>query len=530
MTQIPKLEIGPYFDIALRRKWWVVICFVLAILVGFAYFEVSPEIYEASTLILVEPQKVPTSYVSPVVSDTVEKRLQTITQQVHSRTNLENIIDRFDLDKEPEKIDQGFLDKLKTKLNLKKEKPEKNQESIKIMNLVEALRKKIEVKLQGRGGNNAFQISFTWHDPEVAAQVTNFISEKYIEENLNVREEMAMATTDFLEREASRIRFELEAKEKELEDFKNKHMGMLPSELSSNMNILSQLKDELNSLEKRLDTERQMAIMMESQMRQMNESMSLGSFDLPEEDILADDEGSQKLKELEEALKALRLRYTESHPDIAALKRRIDMLKEEAKKREEEELARDGDKLTSEEPLIADLSPMGDPMVAQKRMQAKQIENYEKQIAKLKEQIELYKKRVEGTTQVELAMTKILRDYETVKRRYEELLAKSLSARMAEELERRQKGEQFRIIDPAVAPAKPISPNLKKIMALAAVAGLGLGCGMAFLRETMDPCFYDAEDIESELGTNVIISLPIADFNRKAKRKMKTKGNKTAAV
>ena len=528
MTQIPKLEIGPYIDIALRRKWWIAISLAVAIVGGFVFFKMSPEIFQASTLILVEPQKVPTSYVSPVVSDTVEKRLHTITQQVHSRTNLEKIIEKFDLGKEPEKIDESFIGKLKKKLKLEKNTTA-NQESIKIMNLVEKLRKKIKVALQGQGGNNAFEISFTWHAPEVAAQVTNFIAEKYIEENLNVREEMAMATTDFLEREASRIRFELEAKEKELEDFKKKHMGSLPSELSSNMNIMNQLKDELNTLEKRLDTEKQMVIMLESQARQMKEASSFDAFDFSEEDALLDDEGSQELTALEEALKNLRLRYTESHPDIVALKRRLEMVKEEEKKREEDK-AMKADELPKEDPLQLGFSPMGDPLIAQKEMQSKKVKDYEKQIAKVKEQIEVYKDRVEQTTQVELAMTKILRDYETVKKRYEELLAKSLSARMAEELERRQKGEQFRIIDPAVAPAQPVSPNFKKIMVLAVAAGLGLGFGLAFLRETMDPCFYGADEIEADLGAHVIISLPVARMNRKKQIPKETSGRKSATV
>ncbi len=521
MTQIPKLDIGPYIDIALRRKWWVAVSLVASIIGGYVYFKMSPEIFEASTLILVEPQKVPTSYVSPVVSDTVEKRLYTITQQVHSRTNLEKIIERFELGKEPEKIDESFIDKLKEKLkeklNLKSEVPE-NRESLKVMNLVEKLRKKIGVALKGRGGNNAFEISFDWYEPEVAAQVTNFIAEKYIEENLNVREEMAMGTTDFLEREASRIRFELEAKEKELEDFKNKYMGMLPSELSSNMNMLNQLREEVNTLEERLHTEKQMAMMLDSQMRQMSESMSFDSIDLPEDDLLLEDEGSQELTGLEEELKNLRLRYTEQHPDIAALKRRIDMLKEEKKKRDEE-MALAPEKAQQEEPLRLGFGPRGDPMIVQKEMQRKKIEGYEKQIEKVKEQMGIYNDRVDKTTQVELAMTKVLRDYETVKKRYEELLSKSLSARMAEEMERRQKGEQFRIIDPAVAPAKPASPDFRKIMVMAALAGLGMGFGLAFLRETMDPCFYDPYEVEADLGANVILSLPVARMKRESSRK-----------
>ena len=509
MAHIQKIEVKPYIDILMRRKWWIAVSFVVVTIAGFGYYKIAPEIYQATTLILVEPQKVPDSYVKSVVSDTVESRLHTITQQVHSRTNLENIIEKLGLDKEPEKIEDNIFVRLKKYLNFEN-KDQENRNSLKKMNLVESLRKNIKVSLQGRGGNNAFQISFTWHDPEVAARVTNFIAEKYIEENLNVREERAMATTDFLEREASRIRYELEAKEKELEDFKKKHMGMLPSELESNMNLLNQLKNELNNLEKRLDTERQMAMMMGSQMHSMNDSANLESlFSFEEEDTLAD-EASMEVQTLQEELKKMRVRYTESHPDVVELKRRIKMLKAE---QEEKEKEKESKKIEPEEDPLAGTFDMADfTMSAQKNMQNKQIESYENQIRDVRAQIEVYKERVERTSQVELAMTKILRDYQTVKGRYEDLLAKSLSARMAEELERRQKGEQFRIIDPAVAPAKPFSPDLKKIMLLAAAAGLGLGCGLGFLRETMDPCFYDPDEIESDLGANVILSLPAVNF------------------
>ena len=533
MTQIPKIEIRPYLEIILRRKWWIVATFVLVVIGGGVYYKTAPELYQASTLILVEPQKVPDSYVRSVVSDTVEKRLQTITQLVHSRTNLENVVHELKLDEEAKKKAESIIDRVKKKLKRyigREEETVADKEtsaSIRRMNLVEALRKKIAVSLKGRGGNDAFEISFTWDNPEIAARVTNLIAEKYIEENLNVREEMAMATTDFLEREASRIRYELEAKEKELEDFKKSNMGMLPSELQSNMNMLNQLKDELNSLEKRLDTERQMAMMMEAQMRQMNESLSFDTLIAPEEPDSFEEETDPKMQDMEEHLKALRLRYTDSHPDIVAMKRRIERLKEDLRK---EESANPEEKPAEISIDDLGLGSMDDTFRAQRDMQKKQIDAYSRQIEDVKKQIEVYRDRVERTPQVELAMTKILRDYETVRQRYEELLAKSLSARMAEELERRQKGEQFRIIDPAVAPAKPFSPDFKKIMFMAAVAGLGLGCGLAYLREMMDPCFYDSDEIEADLKTNVIINMPMADLRQKIAKTRKRENDKSAAV
>ncbi len=521
MSKIEKIEIKPYFEIVSRRKWWIVIPFLLAILAGLVFYAASPRIYEAKTLILVEPQKIPDSYVRPVVSGTVEKRLATITQQIHSRTNLENIINNFGLNREKEEISESLWDRTRKAMGSKK-KPPNSPYSIEKVSLVEKLRERIKVELRGKGENYVFNISFAWHDPEVAAHVTNFIANKYIEENLNAREEIAMATTDFLERETLRIRYDLEAKEKELEDFKKQHMGALPNELQSNISILNQLKEELSNLEKRWDTEKQMTLMMEKQMRQMEENMAATSFAIPDEEAFLEDESTMEINVLEEALGSLKGRYTENHPDVLALKRRIEILKQEEKLRAET--------MPKTEPVPESFLPVEDTMAMQQNMHQAQMDSYVSQIEGLKGQIVVYKERVERTPQVELAMTKILRDYETVRARYAELLGKSLSARMAEELERRKKGEQFRIVDPAVAPVKPTSPNFLFIMLASVFGGLGLGLGLAYARETTDPCFYDREEIENDLRVNVVASLPLADLRkqsasvREARRKVALNG------
>lgn len=506
MAKIEKIEIKPYFEMVSRRKWWIIIPFLSALLIGLVFYAVSPRVYEAKTLILVEPQKIPDSYVRPVVSGTVEKRLATITQQIHSRTNLENIVNNFGLNRESEKISGSWTERIRKAVGSEK-KTSNSRDSIKTVTLVEKLRERIAVQLRGKGDNYAFNISFAWHDPKIAADITNFIANKYIEENLNAREEIAMATTDFLEREALRIRYELEGKEKELEDFKRVHMGALPNELRSNISILNQLKEELANVEKRWDTEKQMALMMETQMRQMEENMAAASFAVPDEDMFEEDETSREIRAHEEALKSFKGRYTDNYPDVKGLKRRIELLRQEEKQRTKTR--------PKPEPVPESFMPAEDPMALQRTMYQAQMDSYAVQIDDLKGQIAAYKERVERTPQVELAMTKILRDYQTVKARYAELLAKSLSARMAEELERRKKSEQFRIVDPAVAPAKPISPDFGFVMLVAVFGGLGIGLGLAYIRETTDPCFYDREEIENDLRVNVVASLPLAELERK---------------
>ena len=486
---IPNINIEYYMNLAVRRKWWIIVPVLLSILAGAVYMKITPKSYEANTLILVQAQKVPTSYVRSTVTESLQSRLHTITQQVYSRTNLEKIIKQFDLHAN-------------------------NREEKSTVEIVESLRQKININLRGRGGTKAFEISFMWHDPKTVAEVTNAIASQFIEQNLKVREDMAMGTTAFLENESEKMRIELEDHEKRLELFNNQNMGMLPSELQSNLNILGQLKEELNHLEARIQAENEQAVMLQRQ-AQMIQMAQMQSSDLIE--IVPDETGgmqSEDITYLESHVRQLRLRYTEKHPDVVALRRRISLI--------QQNLTDDtnGNKASPSE-SVEDFPAQFDNPLAFQQDQInfqleeinKNIESYQKKIREIKNKIQVYNNRIERIPKVELDLTKLTRDYSTMRSRYQSLLQKKIDARMAEELERRQKGEQFKVLDSAIIPEKPFKPDVKKVMLLALMAGLGIGCGLAYLREIMDGGFYSTEDLEAFLGAKVLVSIPFEKRN-----------------
>lgn len=500
MVQLPKINVEPYVDALLRRKWWIVAPVVLAVIGGALYAKITPKTYEASTLILVEPQRIPTNYVQPTVTESVQSRLRTISQQVNSRTNLERIIKDFNLYPESRLQEKTFREIVRDRIYalLGRSIPtEEEAPKVPMMDLVENLRTKIGVKVRGEG--NAFEISFQWKDADTAAAVANAIAGQFIEQNLKVREEMAMGTTAFLDSETQRLRKELEVREQALEKFKKDNMGMLPDQLQSNLSILGQLKEQLTDLEKRVSLEKQQALMLQSQSQAMVQSGP----DLST--LMADNAsaaiGGGEIEDLRRKLDDLLTRYTDRHPDVVAVKRKIAKLEKEA--------AQAG--IGSKKGSSMDLGGFsGQDMFAVQIEQINaRVADYEKQATALKEQIALYTERIEKTPQVELELTKLIRDYQTVQDRYARLLAKKLDAQMAEELERRQKGEQFRVIDPAIPPDKPIKPDILKIMAVALIVGLGLGGGLAYVRETLDPRFYAQEEVEAVTRCKVLVSLPL---------------------
>ena len=123
-------------------------------------------------------------------------------------------------------------------------------------------------------------------------------------------------------------------------------------------------------------------------------------------------------------------------------------------------------------------------------------------------QIDKYRVRIEQTPAREQDMAALMREHQSTKETYERLLKKSQDAQQAENLEKRQKGEQFRIIDPARIPEKPFSPDVPKILLIGLLAGIGGGFGLAFFREQMDRSFHDAGDVEIALGLRVLATIP----------------------
>ena len=223
-------DITKYIEMALRRKYWIIIPFLVSVLGGLGYFLKAPKVYEAQTLILVQPQEVPRDYVRSIVSTSVENRLRTITQQVTSRTNLEKIIQRYNL--------------LKGRTV-----------SLRIDNMVSSLRRRISIDVSGgnrRQETSTFTIAFRGKDPNSVMKVTNALASNFIAENLRIREAQAQGTSIFLADELESARRRLLENEKELKDYKERYMGGLPEQLQTNLSILTGLQGQVEQINSNL--------------------------------------------------------------------------------------------------------------------------------------------------------------------------------------------------------------------------------------------------------------------------------------
>lgn len=517
MDNTPKpLGLNDYIAIGMRRKWYIIIPFIAAVFISFGVYKYLPKIYKATTLILVQPQRVPETYVRPTITSSIGERLNTISQEILSRTRLEKIIQEFNLYPE-----------------LRKKAP--------MEEIVETMRKAVEVNVQQRPSRqeaqNTFTISFEGEDPRTVMMVTNKLASLFIEENLKVREMQAESTSAFLTKELSNIEEQLVKKEEEIRKFRQRHMGQLPQQLDANLRILERLQQQLKTTTDGIKSAEDRMIILQSQIEQLKRPepapvvveeqtevvqspVVIARERIPEDPIVT------QWNQLKRDLESARARYTENHPDVISLKRRIANIEPKAKEiikkqeemlaaQEQESLARAQTPTAPRQTVrtpVRQVDPMVERLVLQYTeqynaalLEAKRLREEEK---KVKEQIHLYQTRIEETPKREQELLLLTRDYDLLKANYQSLLDKKIQAQMAESLERKQQGEQFKVLDPARLPEKPIKPDRNRILLIGAFIGLVAGLGLAWFRETMDQSFHTEADVEGYLNLPVLAVIP----------------------
>jgi polysaccharide chain length determinant protein (PEP-CTERM system associated) len=458
-------NISDYIEILKRRLWFIIIPFVIIVLATIFYVVFAPRIYMASTMILVSPQKVPESYIHPTVTTSVAERLQSIAQEVMSRTRLEQVIAELNLYKKESK-------------KLTKEE------------LVELMRKDIRVELP-RGKEGYFAISYMTADRRMAATVANRLASLFIEENLKVREQQAMGTTEFLATELSNTRAKLDEMDKQILEYKKQYMGELPEQRDTNLKIFEQYQAQSLKAAESMRAAQDRKIYLQKQLADLETSGTLSSTtENTKSGRGAMGSYESEIATLKNNLEALRGRYTDNHPDVLVTKRKI------------------ADLESKRTVLTIKNDPRYREIQGQLAATDQEIRRLRQEEALYQGQMSKYRARVENAPLREQSMATLMREYQNTKLAYDVLLQKSQGAQQAENLERRQKGEQFKVIDPARIPEKPFSPNIPKILLIGFMAAVGGGIGLALLREQMDRSFHDAEDVEMTLGLKVLANIP----------------------
>jgi polysaccharide biosynthesis transport protein len=453
-----------------KHRLMVLVVAILGAAASFAVVHQLPAIYRSEALILVDSQKIPERYVSSTVNTEVQDRLASISQEILSTTRLQKVIDNFGL----------YRDERKRLV----------QEEI-----IELMRKDISITLEKgwtRDRPGAFRVGYQGRSPTLVTEVASQLANLFIEENLRTRERQAEGTADFIDsqlNEAKKTLVELEAK---VRKYKVAHNGDLPEQETSDNAVLARLQLELQGNQDAINRAQQNKVMLQgnvdmaeaaagaSRNRQRSPSPpGVGAYGDP---------ASQKESEfLQAQYDALSKHFLPTYPRMVALQHEI----------EKQKMAEGGEhaRIENLETQIA----LADREIQQRNSER---EGILKSIAR-------YQSRIEQLPVREQEMAELTRDYEISKTNYTSLLDKKLAAGMASDMERRQQGERFTMLDPPRVPEKPVSPKKPLLAGIGCALSLALALAFPITQETKKNAVLGEWELTE--GLNVLGRVPFIE-------------------
>jgi polysaccharide chain length determinant protein (PEP-CTERM system associated) len=456
------ISIQDLIDALIKKWYWASMPLVFFILAGIWFYIVLPKVYEAKTSILVLPQVIPKSYVQGPVSYNVEEQVKGVSQEVLSRTNLEAIINEMNL----------F--------------PQERKEGTPVGDLVAYLRNMITIKTEGGNPGQESYFSITCRapaPPQLVADFTNRLAAQFIENNLKQRARQANETTEFMQKQLDDLKVLLGQQEAKVTEYRNRYLGELPDQLNSNVSTISSLQMRLESLQASLTAAMNRRLTIQGQISQA-ESSTPGTLS----------RRGQRIADLRNQLEEMKSKYTPDYPDIKRLENQIADLENQ----------RDKTPTVWIDPRAAELKN-------QLNVVNIEINTLHNDVNRLKAQIEQYQGRVEDTPKREQELVGLNRDYNITQQNYQRLLDKLYEAKRGEDLEKRQQGAQFRILDYSQLPQTPVSPNLLRIALIFIVLGLGTGAGIILMFEMFDNTVRGVKQLVSWSGTvPCITAIPLA--------------------
>jgi succinoglycan biosynthesis transport protein ExoP len=536
--------IREYLAAARHRRGLLIITVVLGLLTAAVLAIIPLAHFRSAATILIEQQEMPQELVRSTVTSYADERIQVISKRVMTTETLLDIIRRYDL--------------------YPRERAKATREA-----LLGRMRKDIGLKMisadvidprSGRptSATIAFEVSFTSTSADLAAKVANELTTLYLNENLNNRTQLARDAATFLEAEGDTLNHRIGELEAQLAKFKEKNFKQLPEVTQMNMTLLDRTHQELRAQETRQTSLEQQRVFLEAQLAQLKPNSAVFS-DTGERILSTGD----RLKTLRSQLASAKARYAPDHPDIPRLEREIAGLEQDEAnqprrktpadansgandlrrnlERAQGELAQARQKYGPEHPdrmrlerevselqteLAAAPAPLAFPasdspvpvpgadnpayiqIQAQLSATLNDLTALDAETKKLRAQADGFQRDITLAPQVEQQYRELTRDYDNTRIKYQELRSKMTEAKTAQNLEADRKGERFTLIDPALPPEEPVSPNRPMIFIGGAMLSVGLAFGLVWLLEMNDTSVRGRVDLLKLTGIPPLALVP----------------------
>ena len=438
--------------------------------------------YSVYTTILVEPQSISKKLVeSGEAEQDVMNRLHLMTMQILSRARLSKIIDEFELypKESEEKTREQVIDMMRGRIQVEPLLPDLDPE----------LKRRLDIQV------NTFRLFFRHEKAGVGAAVANRLSNDFIDEHIKERVQSSGDTADFVDSELQRLTGRLRELEAQIARVKGENAGSLPDDVFANQRQIERSFDAYTLAQQRL-AEAESDQTFYTQQATVARETGLGALGAQQNSQVLSP--NQRLQFLENELGELRSRgFTDKHPDVIATLTEMEQVRARIEKGGDDDSEKD-----------SSMSVVEQQARNEAQRAALRVEGTQREIARLQGEIDQAQARLAGTPRVAEQLDALQREYANLSESSNDFSNKRLEANVAANMERRQKGEQFRVLEPAYAPPDPTSPNRPLIILLGLMLGVGAGAGLALLLDAADSSYHDARALQSALRIPVLASIP----------------------
>ncbi|MDF0651208.1 MAG: Wzz/FepE/Etk N-terminal domain-containing protein [Nitrospira sp.] len=505
-TSGPGMSLKDYIAAFHRRRKLILLTGLGLLVVSLTLAFLWPPTYKSTATILIEEQEIPSDLVRSTITSYADQRIETIKQQVMSRTTLWKVVEQFDLyhdqrkNSPTEEIVKRFVKDLEVEVISADVVDKRTQHATK--------------------ATIAFTVAYQNRSPELAQKVANELTSLFLGENLKSRERQAQEATSFLHQEAENLARHISDIDEKIAAFKQRANGALPELMPLNQQLMNQAERELMDVDQQVRSLEERKTYLEGELATIKPNTPILSVT------------GERILDSTERLRALRAEYagaaanlSADHPDMIKMKQEIEALQketgqvpdaEEASKRlidARAALAADLERLGNEHPDVLQtrrkisaleqevhrLSAVRNKVINQRpenpayiNLQAQlnsttfSLEALRKTRLDIKRRLQEYATRLEKGPEIEPEYLVLTRDRDTSGQKYQDIRSRLLEAKVAEGLEVQRKGERFSLIDPPSLPEKPYKPNRLAIVLLGFILAVGGGAGLGAAAESLD--------------------------------------------
>ncbi len=461
-----ELNLSDYLSIMRRRAVYLIAIFVVVLLSAIAAAYVISPSYRATGTIMVELPQILEGVVPKSNRNDLDERINVIKQRVMTRESMLQIINKYSLYSENagNQTTTDLIDKMRNRIEVESISSDDSRSSRQGLPAI------------------AFTISFEDKSPQVALQVTNDLVALFLDWNIKLRTEGATETTEFLTQESDKLKAEVDRLEAKIAAFKQQNSENLPEQLGLRTTMMSRAENDLYTVERDIRSSNEELRSLEAELAAAKHGMS--------------DDPSQTLQALKAQYTKLSAIYTESHPDLRALKRKIDALEQG-----------DGTPEASSSPANATSLAVFKIQTRLDTVNARLVSLAQQQKT-LKEKIGQNEHAMELTPRVAQGLEILIRDRDSAQRKFDELRNKKMNAQIAQSLESENKSERFTLLEPPILPEKPFKPDRKKIFALGFALAIASSIAFVMLLESINKRVYGIDALTHVLGNRPLVVIP----------------------